>query len=256
MDNPDMGRKVFQPELKKLAEKLAVRVVTIFKRFLSHRRPDAGPPSVSASKQLHEWKKAQEAHREQKQLSLVLNGIKLPLISEPQKEQDVVALFHQLLGCGVLQGYHVFATSQSETYDSLYEMEYPDEPQYRYDKLARPLAVAHRYLGQTTEPRVLEYKYEFDYLLDDIEQEVKSASQINLVVCWSASTRYRDKFYFRSLLVGDEGSERVHFGATHQAFPDSSSEMAFEVIVLKDLIGFFTDRNEEEARQKMYYKED
>lgn len=254
--NPDMGRKVFQPELKKLAEKLAVRVVTIFKRFLSHRRPDAGPPSVSASKQLHEWKRAQEAHREQRQLSLVLNGTKLAMISEPQKEQDVIALFHELLGCGVLKGYNVFATSQSETYDSLFEMEYPDEIEFKFDRVTRPLGVAHRYLGQITEPRVLEYKYEFDYLLDDIEQEVKSAAQINLVVCWSASQRYRDKFYFRSLLVTDEGSERVHYGATHQAFPDSSSEMAFEVIVLKDLIGFLTDRTEEEARQKTYYKDD
>lgn len=254
--NPDMGRKVFQPELKRLAEKLAVRVVTIFKRFLSHRRPDVGPPTVSASKQLHEWKKAQEAHREQKQVSLVLNGVKLAMISQPQKEQDVIALFHQLLGCGLLKGYNVFATSQSETYDSLYELEYTDEPAFRYDRQARPLAVAHKYLGHVTEPRVLEYKFEFDSLMDDIEKEEKSAQQIDLVVCWSCSPRYRDKFYFRSLLVADEGSERVHFGATHQAFADSASEMSFEVLVLKDLIGFLTDRSEEEARQKMYYKDE
>ena len=57
--NPDMGRKVFQPELKRMAEKLAVRTVAVFKRHLQHRRPDAGPPSISASKALHEWKKSQ-----------------------------------------------------------------------------------------------------------------------------------------------------------------------------------------------------
>ncbi len=32
--NPDMGRKVFQPELKDLGEILAVRAVNVFKRFL------------------------------------------------------------------------------------------------------------------------------------------------------------------------------------------------------------------------------
>jgi hypothetical protein len=254
--NPDMGRKVFQPELKRLGEKLAVRVVTIFKRFLQHRRPDAGPPSISASKQLHEWKKQQEAFREKHQLSLLLNGIRISLVSQPQKEQDVIALFHELLGCGVLKGYNIFATSQSETYDSLYELEYPDEAELKFERVGRPLGVADRYVGTITEPRVLEYKYDFDGLLDDLEQEVKSASHIHLVVCWTTSPRYRDKFYFKSLLVGDEGSERLHYGATHQAYVDVSGEMAFEVIVLSDLLNFLTSRPEEEARQKRFYKDE
>jgi hypothetical protein len=254
--NPDMGRKVFQPELKRLAEKLAVRVVTIFKRFLQHRRPDAGPPSISASKQLHEWKKEQEAYREKHQLSLVLNGLRIALVSQPQKEQDVIALFHELLGCGLLKGYNIFATSQSETYDSLYELEYANEPELKFERVSRPLGVADRYVGTLTEPRVLEYKYDFDGLLDDIEQEVKSASHIHLVVCWTASQRYRDKFYFRSLLVNDEGSERLHYGATHQAYLDVSGEMAFEVVVLSDLLSFLTGRPEEEARQKVFYKDE
>lgn len=254
--NPDMGRKVFQPELKRMAEKLAVRVVTVFKRHLQHRRPDAGPPSISASKALHEWKKTQESHRDRKPLDLTLNGTRLSLVSEPQKEQDVVALFHQMLGIGVLRGYKVFATSQNETYDSLYELDYASDAEFKYERTVRPLGVADRYLGEVTEPRVLEYKYDFDGLLDDIEQEVKSQSHIHLVVCWSVSPRYKDKYYFKSLLVGDEGSERVHFGATHQAFPESSSEMAFEVLVLKDLLAFIGDRASEEARQKHYYKDE
>jgi hypothetical protein len=254
--NPDMGRKVFQPELKRMAEKLAVRTVTIFKRHLQHRRPEAGPPSISASKALHEWKKAQEDHRDRKPLNLTLNGVRLSLMSEPQQEQDVIALFHELLGVGLLKGYRIFATSQSETYDSLYELEYPDEPEFKYERTSRALGVADRYLGESTEPRVLEYKYDFDGLLDDLEQEVKSQSHIQLVVCWSVSKHYKDKFFFRSLLINDEGSERVHYGATHQAFSDSSSEMAFEVLVLKDLLNFIEDRASEEARQKQYYKDD
>jgi hypothetical protein len=254
--NPDMGRKVFQPELKRLAEKLAVRVVTIFKRYLQHRRPEAGPPNVSAGLALHQWKKAQDAHRDRKPLSLELNGRSLALISEPQQEQDVIALFHELLGMDVLKGYKILATSQSETYDSLYELHYPDNLDFRFDRQCRPIGVADRYVGESTEPRVLEYKYDFDGLLDDLEQEVKSQSHIHLVICWTASSRYRDKYYFKSLLVNEEGSERFHFGATHQAFADSSSEWAFEVIVLKDLLNYLTDRESEEARQKQVYKDD
>lgn len=254
--NPDMGRKVFQPEVKRLAEKLAVRAVTIFKRYLQHRRPEAGPPNISASKALHEWKKAQEAHRDKRPLAFQYNGQRLALNSEPQQEQDVVALFHELIGIGLLKGYQIFATSQSETYDSLYELNYPDDTSYRYEKHSRPLAVADRYLNQSTEPKILEYKYDFDGLLDDIEQEVKSQSHIDLVVCWTASKRYKDRYFFKSLLVDDEGSERFHFGATHQAFPESTTEMAFEVIILKDLLSYIGDRASEEARQKQFYKDD
>ena len=254
--NPDMGRKVFQPELKRLGEKLAIRVVGIFKRYLTHRRPEAGPPSISASKALHEWKKVQEAHRDRKPLSLEFNGRELALVSEPQQEQDVIALFHQLLGMDVLKGYKILATSQNETYDSLYELHYPDESEFRFEREHRPLAVADRYVGDSTEPRVLEYKYDFDGLLDDIEQVVKSPTHIQLVVCWSASSRYRDKYYFKSLLVGDDGCERLHFGATHQAYADSSPEMAFEVVILKDLLSYLADPKAEEARQKHVYKDD
>jgi len=155
--NPDMGRKVFQPELKRMAEKLAVRAVAIFKRHLQHRRPDAGPPSISASKALHEWKKAQEDHRDRKPLNLTLNGISLSLMSEPQQEQDVIALFHELLGVGLLKGFRIFATSQNETYDSLYELDYPNDQHFKYENSIRPLGVADRYLGRVNTIGVRSY---------------------------------------------------------------------------------------------------
>lgn len=253
--HPDMGRKVFQPELKKLAEKLAVRMVTVFKRYLSHRRPEAGPPVISAGKALHQWKKYQENYRDANPLNLVFAGHPLALISEPQQEQDVIALFHELLGAGVLLGYRIFATSQSETYDSLYELSYPPGATARYDRVSTPLGVADRYIGETTEPKVMEYKYDFVGLIEDIEQEVKSQSHIDLVVCWKADESYRDRFYFKSLLSGDEGSERFHFGATHQAFVDSSPEPVFEVIILGDLLRFLANPAGEEARQKHFYKD-
>ena len=253
--NPDMGRKVFQPEIKRLAEKIAVRVVTIFRRHLQHRKPEAGPATFAASRELHEWKKGQEAHRDSKPLDRQFNGIRLAMMSEPQKEQDVIALFHELLGLDILRGYRVFATSQSETYDSLYEMHYPDDPTYKFNKASRPLGVADRYLNQITEPKVLEYKYDFDSLIDDFEQEVKSQSHIQLVVCWIVSKRH-SRFYLKPLLVNEEGSERFHFAATHQAFLDSSTEMAFEVIVLKDLLNFLADPVAESARQRLVHKDE
>jgi len=254
--NPDMGRKVFQPELKSLAERLAVRAVTIFKRYLQHRKPDSGPVATTASKVLHDWKRAQEDYRNQRPLSFQSTSGQLSLVSEPQQEQDVIALFHELMGLGVLRGYQVFATSQHETYDSLYALSYPASDEFRFRREDRPLGVNHALVPHETEPRVLEYKYDFDSLIDDLEQEAKSANHIDLVVCWTTSKRYKDRFYFRPLLVGDEGGERVNFGATHQAISESSQDVRFEVLILKDLLAYLSNPLEEEARQKQFYKAD
>lgn len=252
--NPDMGRKVFQPELKVLAEKLAVRAVTIFRRFLQHRKPDAGPPTIVASKALYDWKRQQEAHADRHPLAFESERGALSLISEPQQEQDVVALFHELLSLEVLKGYKIYATSQSETYDSLFFLDYDVAGDVKFSKNIRPLGVSDRVAGHgATEPKVLEYKYDFDMLVEDFEREIKSPEHIDLVVCWSIGADYKDRFYLKPLLVGDEGGDRIYYGATHQAFSESSQDLRFEIIALKDLLGFLLNPADEEARQKIVY---
>jgi len=57
--NPDMGRKVFQPELKALSEKIARQAVNIFKRYIYLMREDSGAPSVQDSTELFNWRLAQ-----------------------------------------------------------------------------------------------------------------------------------------------------------------------------------------------------
>jgi hypothetical protein len=111
-------------------------------------------------------------------------------------------------------------------------------------------------LPYVTEPKILEYKFEFDSLVADFEKEVKFAKHVDLVVCWSAGTQFRERFYLQSLLVGDEGSSRQIFGATHQVFSVGSQEQpAFELIVLEDLMAWLQDAQREEARQKLRYKD-
>lgn len=251
--NPDMGRKVFQPELKALAERLAVRVVTVFRRYLQHRKPEAGPASVLASRALHEWRKAQEAHADARPLLFKSEAGSLKLISEPQQEQDVVALFHQLLALDAIRGYRIYATSQNETYDSLFAFDYGVDG-LRFSKIDCSLGVNERLLEHgETDPKVLEYKHDFDGLVEDFENNSKSAQHIDLVVCWSVGKEYKDSFYLKPLLIGDEGAERQFFAATHQVFSESSGQMHFEVIVLSDLLRHLLDPEREEARQRVYY---
>ncbi len=234
-----MGRKVFQPELKDLAEDLAVRAVNTFKRFLQHLKPDTGPNVITPEKELHEWKRSQEAHRDRKPLTFAHDGIRISLVSTPQQEQDVIALFHELLEMGILRGYRFFGTSQNDRYDSLLFMEYLNDENVLFNAVGQRLGVNRSYkLPYTTEPKVLEYKYTFDSLVDDFEKEEKFAKQIDLVVCWNAGTTFKSKFYLQSLLVADEGSGRQIFGTTHQAFATGSQEPTFELLVLEDFLNW------------------
>ena len=254
--SPDMGRKVFQPELKQLADILAVRCVTIFKRYLELLKPDTGATVVTPDKELHEWKKAQEHYRDKHALSFKTPSGRVTLLSKPQQEQDVIALYHQLIGLGVVRGISFFATSQSDRYDSLYQLDYEKEDGFRYLKETNPLGVTSA-LGfpRSSEPRVLEYKYDFDALIRDFSTEIKYSKHVNLVVCWRAGKQYKERYYLNSLLIGDEGTGREVFGATHQAFPTGGGQPEFEICVLEDLISYLVSPLDEEVRQKDKYND-
>jgi hypothetical protein len=254
--NPDMGRKVFQPELKELAEALAVRAVTVMRRYQGFLKPDVGNVNVSSGRKLHDWKKIQEDYRDKNPLSFQNDGRELAIISTPQQEQDVIALYHELIGLGVIKGVKFFSTSQHETYDSLVLLEYGTVDEFAFSSKAS-LGVSRDLLpGYLSEPLVLEYKHDLDDLISDFESETKFDTQINFVVCWSTGSRYKERFYLRPLLIGSEGSNRTVFGATHQAFLlGGGQQPAFEVIVLRDLLRYLSNPKEEEARQKSMYSD-
>ena len=208
--SPDMGRKVFQPELTRLGELLAIRTVTIFRRFLQYLRPDSGAQSITPDRELYEWKKDQERFRDEHPLSLALNGHRFSLLSYPRQEQDVVGLFFELIGCHVLKGYKLFGTSMSDRYDSLFMMDYdPDDGVYFQGEDSR-LGIDKNFPSGKTEPKILEYKFSLDGLVADLEKEEKFIKHVDLVVCWSAGKAYKQKFLLEPLLVGDEGFDATN----------------------------------------------
>ena len=171
-ESPDMGRKVFQPELTKLAEKISVRCVTIFKRYLQHLKPDTGAATLAPDKELYDWRASQVSYRDKNALAFTAAGQELAIVSRPQQEQDVIALYHQLIGMGIIRGMRFYATSQSERYDSLYSLQYNDES-FRYRKLNNPSGVNPTFnFPYHSEPRVLEYKYDLDALIKDFAAEI------------------------------------------------------------------------------------
>jgi hypothetical protein len=246
-----MGRKVFQPELTELADELGRRAVDIFRRYLGLMRPDTGVAAVLPSGDLFAWKMQQVTHRDQHPLSLKFNSQPLEIISTPQREQDVIAMYHEMVGMGVVRGLKFLATSQHDRYDCLFITDY-DDSNFEYSSRTNPFGVSSR-LTQTgpSEPYVLEYKYDLDGLIAEIERDVKFASQINLCVCWQDSGAYKGKYFMQPLLIDGEGANRLYFGSTHSVF--QQSHRLFEVVILSDLVNFILNATEETARQKIRY---
>ena len=251
--NPDTGRKSFQPELKELAEELASKVTAYIINYRDLLRPDTGATkSLNPDKNRHEWIKRLESYRDANPISKGI-GENFTYLSKAQEEQDVIAIFNQLIGMGKLKGIYFFSNSYNEMYDSLIELNYKDNS-YLYSE-QNPLGVRQDIdLNDPYHPMVLEYKFDFDALLREFDTKDKFANHINFVVCWQASKAYKENVILKSLLVGKEGNARTIYGATHQAYlPGKSDGPIFEVIILEELISFLTNREHEIANQKVKY---
>lgn len=239
--NPDMGRKVFQPEIKALAEKISRQVVNIFKRYLHLMREDTGAPTSQESSDTWHWLQDLVEFRKANALDFSVSGTPLAYVSKPQCEQDVVAIFHELVGMNMLPGIRFLSTTQTKKYDSCYVTHY-DDHKFAYQRDARPLGVSQKNItSRESRPFILEYKYDFDALVADMEKDEKFLGDVNFVVCWQIGEDYKERYRVVSLLVGDEGVVRSVYGSTHALF--SGGEKRLEILCLEDFIAFHQNRD-------------
>jgi hypothetical protein len=177
------------------------------------------------------------------------------VLSNPREEQDVIALFHQLIGCGILRGYNFLGATFNERYDGLFELLYKDESIY-FDENNTPLGVTRDLeLPFHSAVSVIEYKFDLDGLARDFATQVKFANHVSIAVCWQAGVESQSRFQLQPLLSRRAGETRKHFGATHAAYLVGHEERAFEVIVLQDLVSFLADPQAEAARQEARFSE-
>lgn len=238
--NPDMGRKVFQPELKEIADVLSRRVVSELRKFQPLLKPDTGAGFSNASKQLDDWKDDQKEWAKTQPLRLKINGRELSLISSPREEQDVIALFHELVGMDIIRGLKFFSTGYNTRYDSLYKYHYAKEHIFQIEKCF--WGVDPNIVPGESGALVLEYKYSYDSLLRDVEKDEKNPKDLNLVVCWELGTETKKLFDLSSYLTGHQGGTRETFGATHAAFSGAGrGTKTFEIICLSDFLEYYSD---------------
>lgn len=255
-----MGRKGFQPEYVRLAEKIAVSAVTAFRRRYNLLRKPGVARGFDDELKIDQWIRQQESHEQTHGLVISGTGLflpteELPIRSEPLVEQDVVALFNQMLSSGLIRGIQLIASSQYNQYDGLYrvKMEQP------FDKFIKnnnnPLGLESQvFAGRenlVSKTKILEYKYSVDGLVEELQSGVKNAQDIGLVVAWEIGTKWKEMFDVTCLLDDDNVHHRTVHGTTHSFAHSVSGLRAFDAIILHDLVRFLTNPDEEIARQRV-----
>jgi hypothetical protein len=259
---PDLGRKGFQPELEALAKAIAVLVVNFFLGWRKHLRKETGaPPDIISGRNLHEWIAEQEQHERKEPLIISRKDVFLPMMepaltSTPLNEQDVVALFNQLLAGGVIRGVRLMSSSTFNQYDAICRLQLRKPLEHHtFDLQKNPLGVEQSNATKefVSEPRVLEYKYSFDALLEEFEKEIKAEKELHLVVAWETGKRWKERYEITSLLDLSNLHHRYFHGGTHLVKSAKTGDTIFPMIVLSELIAYINDPAKAQATQTSLY---
>lgn len=263
--DPDLGRKGFQPELQKLAEDISTSAVGVFKNWRKLLKKETGaPPDIIEDKKIDDWIKIQEEHEKKEPLIIKHKGVFLPteeisITSKPLVEQDVVALFNQLLAGGVIRGLRIMATSEHEKYDGVYRA-YLKKPfeHHIFDVKTNPLGIDRKAISEefVSKPYILEYKYSFDALLAEIEKGEKTEKNIDLVVGWEMGNDWKKRYEITPLLHFSNLHHRTFHGVTHEIKNATTGDHVFYGIVLSELIDYINDPEGVQEFQKKKYMEE
>lgn len=262
--DPDLGRKGFQPENTKLGERISSSAVTAFKKYYGQLlRTKTGAPALMKAMQLGQWIDKQREYEKEHPLVIRGKGLfapteELPIRSEPLREQDVVALFNQMLSSGLIRGIQLLSSSQYNQYDGLFRlsMEPPFDKYIRSEE--NPLGVDSQVFAGVTEAiespvQVLEYKYNLDALIEEFTIAEKNPDDIALAVAWEMGEKWKGNFNVLSYLDDDNVHHRQFHGYTHSFSHAVGGNPAFQVIILKDLINYCLNQEGESDRQKELY---
>ena len=263
---PDLGRKGFHRELTDFAKSVSRHIVEVhLSRMRGLLKANTGTsPDLVREMEIDDWKKEMLAHESSQPLQLKSKHFFLPvervsITSIPTREQDVIALFHQLIAGGVIRGLNMMSTNERFTYDGLFKIAFDLDPGlYIYDKEKNPLGVspetARALSGRVTPPRVLEYKFCLDGLVEDLDSQDKNIKDIDLCVAWSTGESYSEKFGIVSLLLPENADQREYHGVTHRLVDIESGAKFCDLIVLSELLAYLNQPEATATLQREKYE--
>ncbi|CAO1652358.1 Histidine kinase/HSP90-like ATPase domain-containing protein [Salinibacterium sp. NYA9b] len=263
---PDLGRKGFHRELNDFAKKVA-RAITegpLSKRRSQLKANTGASPDLARELAVADWKEKLVQHELDSPLKLTSPHFFAPtqsisITSEPTREQDVIALFHELIAGGVIRGISIMSTNEHSTYDGLFKVSFAlDRELYVYDDRTNPLGVDGAVLdelhGRVTQPRVLEYKFSLDGLIEDFENNDKNINDIDLCIAWDTGSLYESRYGITSLLVPENADQRQYHGVTHVLEDMETGNKQCDLIILSELVASLNDPEDSSALQRVKYE--
>lgn len=263
---PDMGRKGFHRELSDFAKQVSKHIndYVLSKHRFQLKQKTGVAPDLARELMIGEWKKEMLEHETNSPLSLNSTHFFKPtervsITSIPTREQDVIALFNQLLAGGVIRGIRVMSTNERFTYDGLYKIAF-DLPNdlYVYDQSTNPLGVSLEVVshlqGKVTEPRILEYKFSLDGLIEDFDNQDKNINDIDLCIVWNTGELYKERYGITSLLTPENSDQRQYHGVTHILNDYETNAKHCDLIVLSELMSSLNDPEATADAQRAKYE--
>jgi hypothetical protein len=266
----DLGRKGFQSEIvefaKETSKKLVYGPLTKFRRYL---KPSTGAaPDLKREDEVDTWKEQMVQYEQSNPLIIQSDSFFLPtktisLTSTPTREQDVIALFNQLLAAGIIRGIRIMATNERLTYDSLYRVVI-EEPRLHhiFNRVNNPLGISNSTLSgfetlpfKSKHPKILEYKFSLDGLIEDLDTGVKNAKDIDLVVVWETGKQFEENYKIASLMDENNLDLRQYHGVTHVMTNLNTGAREMDLIVLSELIQYLNDPVGVQQSQRAKYED-
>jgi len=263
----DLGRKGFQKGIVDFCCSVARKLIEQpFQKMRYTLRPVTGvADDLGREAAIDQWREEMKQHERNHPLQLINENFFVPMkrlsiTSVPTREQDVIALFNQLVAGGVIRGIRIMSTNERFTYDGMYRV-IIEEPTdlHLYDRYKNPLGLLQEYIDNhpifTSEPKILEYKYSLDALIEDINSGDKNSNDISLVVVWETGEDYIGNYHITSLLDESNLSDRQYHGITHVVTNLTSGQKEMDLVVLSELIEHLTDPDSSITLQKKKYED-
>ncbi|WP_028612290.1 hypothetical protein [Paenibacillus harenae] len=265
----DLGRKGFQSEIVEFTKEISKRLIDGPLQKLKYclKTNTGTPPDLMREKEIEDWKEEMANYEKEYPLQLISDHFFLPLrkisiTSIPTREQDVIALFNQMVAGGVIRGIRIMSTNERLTYDGLYKIviEQPVE-NHMYNEKTNPLGVLQENVESIntypfiSKPKILEYKFSLDGLIENIQDGSKNSNDIGLVVVWETGESYVGNYKITSLLDENNLSLRQYHGLTHIMTNLTSGQKEMDLIVLSELIQFLNDPKITQQQQIEKYED-
>lgn len=262
----DLGRKGFNSDITDIAKILARKIADgPFQKCRFALKPTTGTVASLKSKMLiSNWKDSMVEHESLNPLELLHEHFFLPqrkiaITSIPTREQDVIALFHQLIAGGVIRGLRIMATNERTSYDGLYRViiEEPIE-NHLFHEQKNPLGILDENMPDElpiiSAPQILEYKFNMDALIEDLSTGDKNSNDVDLLIVWESGREYEENYKITSLIDHDNLNLREYHGVTHMATNLNNGQREFDIIILSELLNYLNKPEEEIQNQINKYE--